>query len=654
MIRAWLLFLLLAIPCLSSARAVSLEWNAGANWPSGTTVELCGNGDVCQPGLTGTTATLDLPVVQGDVIQAKARAVPPQGYQCGTPLAVCPPSEWTTLSQTLPPLPSGFWANRKSRTMAAPTYVNQYATAFNTTTTPKTAMSAVAISSGDVLVAVAACEATQTISLTENGAASATLQQSRTASGYAAIIGWTYVAPANETITVSFSGGAGNYFGGNVIRFSSSSGVGASNLAYAASGNPSVSLTTTQDNSAIVVIVTDYNAKSGAQTFTNNFSGTPSALTDYPGDGSTYGVAIAYFPDAGTAGSKTVGMSAPTGQKWMIIAIEVKGTAGGDVTLSPAEMTHAQAIDAAALVQDHLLSPAEVANAQAIDGTTLLQQSVLSPSDLLNSQTIDATALIQAHTLAIADITHAQTLDNVALVVAGNIAPADMMTAQVMDAPLLLQAHLLTPAEVANAQAIDGATLIQSSVIVPAGMDHAVILDSPALVQAHVISPTDARNTQAMDNATLSVFGSLSVADLLNSQAMDSAGLVQAHLLSPADLLNSQTIDALTLLQGFILVPADLLQANRLDGSLLDLRFGLTPTDLLHAQAMDSAGLIQAHVLFAADMLQANRFDVAGVSSGLLTVPTGRAIVIGESDRYVLLSPSDRFILLTPSTRVVI
>lgn len=186
-------------------------------------------------------------------------------------------------------------------------------------------MNAVAINSGDVLVAVGAAEGTYTISITENGSASATLQRSSTASNYSAAFCWTYIAPAAETITVSFSTSY-DYFGCNVIRFSGSNGVGDSNIATGASGNPSVSLTTTQDNSAIVVICTDWNANSGTQTFTSNFSGTPAALTDYPGDASHYGVAIAYFPDAGAAGSKTVGMSAPTGQKWTIIAIEVKGT----------------------------------------------------------------------------------------------------------------------------------------------------------------------------------------------------------------------------------------------------------------------------------------------------------------------------------------
>lgn len=87
-----------------------------------------------------------------------------------------------------------------------------------------------------------------------------------------------------------------------------------------------------------------------------------------------------------------------------------------------------------------------------------------------------------------------------------------------------------------------------------------------------------------------------------------------------------------------------------MEGALLDVIFGLSPADLLNAQGIESPGLIQAHAIFPADLLQANRFDVAGISSGLLQVPTGRAIVLGASARYVLLTPADRFILLTKST----
>lgn len=209
---------------------------------------------------------------------------------------------------------------------STPTFVAQYATAFNTDTSPKTVLNAVAINSGDVLVAIAATESDATLALIENGAAAATLQRSNETPAFSKVYGWTYIAPAEETITVSFSASVapGQFFGGNVVRFSNSSGVGASAVANGTSGNPSVTLTTTKANSAIVVIVSDWNAVAGTQTFTTA-AGTPTALTDYPGDAAHYGVAIAYYADVGAIGAKTIGMSAPTGQKWSIIAIEVKG-----------------------------------------------------------------------------------------------------------------------------------------------------------------------------------------------------------------------------------------------------------------------------------------------------------------------------------------
>jgi len=220
--------------------------------------------------------------------------------------------------------------------VAAPTFVQQYSTAWNSTTTPKTAMSAVAINSGDVLIGVACTEneAVGPIALTENGTDSWVSQQSSTITNYTIVLASSYTATTGENLTVTVTrAGVIEYFGANVVRFSGSDGVGASNKANGSTGSPSVSLTTTQANSAIVVICGDWNAVSGTQTFTNNFSGTPSALTDFTGDGANYGVAICYFPDAGAIGSKTVGMSAPTGQQWNIIAVEVKGTSAAATSL---------------------------------------------------------------------------------------------------------------------------------------------------------------------------------------------------------------------------------------------------------------------------------------------------------------------------------
>jgi hypothetical protein len=323
---------LLALSATVAAIPLHFAWDAGANYPAGIKYELQSNG-ASASGIITTDHVLEVPIQNGEVIDARVRAVPPVGYQCGEPLADCPPSPWATLVQTLPaeqqfPPARAAILFGGNPIMAAPTYVAEYPTAFNSTTSPKTAMSAVSINSGDVLIAVAAHEheVNTALGVTENGSASMVVAQGLQTANYCETRAWSYTATGNETLTVTFTKSEA-YFGGNVVRFSGSNGVGASNIAQSASGSPSVSLTTTQANSAIVVIVSDWNAVSGTQTFTNNFSGTPSALTDYPGDGVRYGVAIAYFPDAGAAGSKTVGMSAPTGQKWTIIAVEVKGTA---------------------------------------------------------------------------------------------------------------------------------------------------------------------------------------------------------------------------------------------------------------------------------------------------------------------------------------
>lgn len=124
----------LAATVASAGRLTTFAWDAGTDWPPGTTVELCGNGNVCQTGITGTSATLDLPVNPGDLIQGQARAVAPAGYQCGDPPVPCPYSEWATVAQTWPSLPVGSWARYQLEEIppvAAPTYVRQHNAAWS-------------------------------------------------------------------------------------------------------------------------------------------------------------------------------------------------------------------------------------------------------------------------------------------------------------------------------------------------------------------------------------------------------------------------------------------------------------------------------------------------------------------------------------------
>ncbi len=336
--RRWLL-LASILPALGWARAITFDWDVPENQPDGVTYELHVNGNA-QTGIVAHPYPWPTDIPDGTLVNARVRAVAPDGFDCSQQTGPCPKSDWATLAQTLPaaqPSPRvNAIAYPAGITMAAPTFVAQYATAFNSSASPKTAMSAVSISSGDVLVGVGAHENEKgsALAITEDGASSWIVVQGNQLTDFCETRGWTYTASANESLTVTFIKSV-DYFGGNVIRFSGSSGVGASAISSSTSGSPSVAITTTQDNSAIVVIVADWNAVSGTQTFTSNGgAGSPTNLTGYAGDGAHYGVAIAYYPDAGTAGSKTVGMSAPAGQKWTIIAIEVKGSASGNASIT--------------------------------------------------------------------------------------------------------------------------------------------------------------------------------------------------------------------------------------------------------------------------------------------------------------------------------
>lgn len=122
--RHWLwLFLALAASVSSAGQFVTFAWDVGVGWPIGTTVELCGNGNICQTEITGTHATLDLPLQPGDVIQGMARAVAPSGYQCGNPMHPCPYSEWATVAQTLPMPGNGLWVNYEEKAEMAISYL---------------------------------------------------------------------------------------------------------------------------------------------------------------------------------------------------------------------------------------------------------------------------------------------------------------------------------------------------------------------------------------------------------------------------------------------------------------------------------------------------------------------------------------------------
>jgi hypothetical protein len=206
-----------------------------------------------------------------------------------------------------------------------PVLVAEYETAWNVTGASKTASPTVA--NGDVLVifAVTADDATD-LSTPTGGGLVYTLQQSITAVDFCQVYVWTAPSASGQSFTLTVNRTVGtDIWGFNCLRFSGTDGVGASSSTSVSSGAPTLNLTTTQDNSAIVMVSADWNAGDGGspRSYRGDVSFTEQT---YFRDAAAYTVYGGFYPDAGSGGNThAVGILTPTTQKYAICAVEIKG-----------------------------------------------------------------------------------------------------------------------------------------------------------------------------------------------------------------------------------------------------------------------------------------------------------------------------------------
>jgi hypothetical protein len=211
-----------------------------------------------------------------------------------------------------------------------PTFVGEYESAWDNTTTPKTI--SVTVQTGDVLViSGVTADSVKTLNTPTGGSHSYTLRQSSAVASNTGVYLWTAVAVADETFTLSVAavGAGAQFWGFNCLQYRNSDGVGASNKATSF-GAPNMTLTTTQSNSAVVAVNGDWSAADGTtRTWRTVNAITPaigSGEQSYFRDDTQYAVYVAYWSDVGSAGLGTYGLSAPTGQVFSLCAVEVYGS----------------------------------------------------------------------------------------------------------------------------------------------------------------------------------------------------------------------------------------------------------------------------------------------------------------------------------------
>jgi len=231
---------------------------------------------------------------------------------------------------------------------AGPALQYAYVMPWNTTSATKTVR--VMTMPGDVLVVVAGTEdSTFTLTTPTGGGLSYGLLQSVVTASFATAYAWSAVDAVGQVFDLSLTASSGSAFWGAVVyRFSNSAGVGATAKANVAGAAPSLGLTTNQPNSAVVAVNNDWSASDGAQRIWRTVNAiTPSASNAlekvYVQNEIHFTAYSAFWPAAGAAGAKTLGLTTPS-QTYSIIGVEVLGPSAATTTWFATQQRPAQRI----------------------------------------------------------------------------------------------------------------------------------------------------------------------------------------------------------------------------------------------------------------------------------------------------------------------
>jgi len=497
-----------------------------------------------------------------------------------------------------------------------PVFVSESETVWNTGTTPKTA--SVTVAPGDVLVVCAVTEEGDTnLSTPTGGGLFYQLQQSVDIDNqWTGVYVWAAVCYDAQTFDVSVaSTGAASFYGFNASVWSNVESVGVSTKTNVSGAAPTLDLQTSRDQSVVVVANGDFNAADGASRTWRTVNGiTPvapetSGELTYFRDAAHYSLYVGYYSDAGLAGSvntKTVGLSAPAGQKFSIVALELRGgtaPAAGGTGWTVNQTDDAGLTDTAIFDQTK-----EFTDSAGLTDTSALDQTKVVTDDagLTDTATQELLKLVAATDSAGLTDTVAFTqakvvTDSAGLTDTTAIDQTKVVTdsAGLTDSSTLELAKLVTATD--SAGLTDTSALIQQKV----ATDSAGLTDATAFTQSKVVT----------DSAGLTDAFTLELARLITQT--DSAGLIDAFALQVAQLVADLTglTDTTNLVSTYSRTATD-------SSGLTD---AVTQDLLKLVAATDSAGLTESAITdFTAggcDIPRPFTGVIARPSSGTITRP---------------------------------
>src|SRR5882724_2675183 len=207
---------------------------------------------------------------------------------------------------------------------------------WSTATSPKGTVSpgaSITVANGDFIVlGGVTADQTSTISIPTGGSLTYTQQASVNIGSNCWISVWTAPCTSSQTFSLSVARSAtSNVWGYNGLLISGGSAVGAVTSNNGASA-PSLTMTPQAANSAVAMFYGDWNAADGTSRTYLSAAGTFTEQT-YFRDSLQYTVYGGGYLNAGTATSKAFGLSAPTGAKWVGVAVEIKAAASTPPTI---------------------------------------------------------------------------------------------------------------------------------------------------------------------------------------------------------------------------------------------------------------------------------------------------------------------------------
>lgn len=399
--------------------------------------------------------------------------------------------------------------------MVAPTFVAEYETVWNTTTTPKTVSVTTAV--GDVLVVIGMAEGRLATLGTPTGGTGLTwtLRQEVTATppeDWATAKVWTAVATTAETFNLSIArAGTAQQWGWIAMRWSGSDGVGASSKTNVSGGAPSLGLTTTGDNSAICVGNSDWNAIDGASRTWRTVNGAAATEQAYFRSSTSYALYAGRHNDAGTAGAKTVGLSAPSGQKYSIVAVEVLGTSGGSPqTVTPTGIATGAALGSPAITTTITTSPTGIATSAATGTPTVSTSITVSPSGIATGAATGTPSVSTTVTVSPTGIASAVAVGAPALSATITVAPSGISSATATGTPQVTTSVTVEPTGVPTGAAVGTPSVVGSGTVSPTGIPSGEQLGTPTISTTITTSPGGVATSTATGNPAITT--SLTVA----------------------------------------------------------------------------------------------------------------------------------------------